>query len=616
MGVLDFLFQGSPPPSVTTYGETTSNVPKWYSDYTQGLISRANSIAAEPYQPYNQARIAGFDPLQTQAYNNTANLASTYSPMMQQSQNAIYNAGAGSSVNAAQPYINQALQYNPYTAASGTLGQAGNLIGQSYGDTSALAQPYFNQANQLTNQAMQSAAGQATPYFNQANAYTQQGAEGTAGLAVPYLQQASQGTSAAGSANTAGLATPYLQQAALGTNLAGSANTAALANPYMQQASQLSSQGAQTGLGGIQDYMNPYQDQVVNRIGELAGRNLRENLLPNINDRAIQSGTFGGSRSGEAIGRALRDTQESTLAQQSAALQQGYSQAGQQLQADKARQLQAAQQQAGFGQQAAGLSAADYQRMLSASGQQAQIGQSMAGLSAADQQRLLSASGQQAQIGQSLAGLSSADQQRLLAAGQQSAALGQAQAGLTAADYQRMLAGAQQQAAMGQSAAGLEGADLARYGQAGAQMGALGQMYGNLAGAAGTQNLQAAQQLGTLSNQDYARMLQSGQAMGALGQQTQQMGMQNIAALEAAGAGQQQQTQRSLDQAYQDFLNQREYDRNNIAFLNASVRGLTVPTSTTSTSNGPASVYQPSPLAQFGSTLASGYGLSKLFGGK
>jgi hypothetical protein len=568
MGVLDFLFQGNPPASVTTYGETTSNVPAWYSDYTQGLISKANAIAAEPYQPYGQARIAGYDPLQTAAYNNTANLSSTYQPLMDMSQNAIYNAGAGSSVNAAQPYINQALQYNPATAAAGAIGQAGSLIGQSYGDTSALAQPYFNQANQLTGQAMQSAASQATPYFNQANAYTQQGAGGTAGLA-----------------------TPYLNQAAMGTNIAGSANTAALANPYMQQASQLSGQGAQTGLGGIQDYMNPYQDQVVSRIGELGARNLKENLLPNIQDQAIRSGTFGGSRSGEAIGRALRDTQESTLAQQTSALQQGYTQAGQQLQADRARQLQAAQQQAGFGQQAAGMSAADFQRMLSASGQQAQIGQSMAGLS-------------------------SADQQRLLAAGQQSAALGQSAAGLTGADYQRMLAGAQQQAAMGQSAAGLEGADLARYGQAGSAMGALGQMQGNLAGAAGTQNLQAAQQLGTLSNQDFARMLQSGQSMGALGQQTQQMGLQNIGALEAAGAGQQQQTQRSLDQAYQDFMNQREYDRNNIAFLNAAVRGMTVPTSTTTTSTGPASVYQPSPLSQFGSALASGYGLSKMFGGK
>jgi len=520
MGVLDFLFQGAPPPSVTTYGETTSNVPAWYSDYTQGLISRANAIAAEPYQPYTQARIAGYDPLQTRAYENTSNLAGTYQPLMDMSRNAIYNAGAGSSVGAAQPYITQALQYNPYNAASGAIGQASNLIGQSYGDTSSLAQPYFNQANQLTGQAMQSAAG---------------------------------------------LATPYLNQAAMGAAQAGSANTAGLAQPYMQQASQLSSQGAQTGLGGIQDYMNPYQEQVVNRIGDLASRNLRENLLPNIQDRAIQAGTFGGSRSGEAIGRALRDTQESTLAQQTAALQQGYTQAGQQLQADRARQLQAAQQQAGFGQQAAGMSAADQARLLQASGQLAGIGQTTAGL--------------------------------------------------TAADYQRMLAGAQQQAAMGQSAAGLKGADLARYGQAGAQMGALGQMQGNLAGAAGTQNLQAAQQMGALSNQDFARMLQSGQAMGALGQQTQQMGLQNIAALEAAGAGQQQQTQRSLDQAYQDFLNQREYDRNNIAFLNAAVRGLTVPTSTTTASTGPASVYQPSPLSQFGSALATGYGFNKMFGG-
>lgn len=519
MSVLDFLFQGSPPASVTTYGETTSNVPTWYSDYTQGLISKANAIAAEPYQPYSQARIAPLDYAQNKAYSNTLNLSGTYEPMLNQAQNAIYNAGAGSALSTAQPYINQALQYNPYSAASPMLGEAGNYLRQQVGDTSALSQPYFNQANQLTSQATQSAAG---------------------------------------------LAQPYLNQAALGTAQAGSANTAGLAQPYMQQAAQLSGQGAQAGLGGIEDYMNPYTDQVVNRIGALASRNLRENLLPNIQDQAIRSGTFGGSRSGEAIGRALRDTQESTLAQQSAALQSGYTQAGQQLQADRARQLQAAQQQAGFGQQ-------------------------MAGLSAADQARLLQASGQMANIGQT-------------------------SAGLTAADYQRMLAGAQQQAAMGQSAAGLEGADLARYGQAGAQLGALGQMYGQLAGQAGTQNLQAAQQAGTLSGQDLSRTLQAGQAMGALGQQTQQMGLQNIGALEAAGAGQQQQTQRSLDQAYQDFLNQREYERNNIAFLNAAVRGMTVPTSTTTSSTGPASVYQPSPLSQFGSALATGYGLKKLIG--
>ena len=472
MAFTDFLFQGSPPPSVTTYGETTTNVPAWYNDYTQGLISRANAIAAEPYQAYGQQRIAGLDPAQEAAYNKTLGLESQYSPLLGQAQQNIQGS-AGSSLDASQPYLDTALSYNPYTTAQPLLGEAGSLLRQQVGDTSALAQPYFQQAGQLTNQGTQSAAG--------------------------------------------------------------------LATPYLQQAANLTQQGAQTGLGNIQDYMNPYTDQVVNRIGELGARNLKENLLPNIQDRAIQSGTFGGSRSGEAIGRALRDTQESTLAQQSAALQQGYTQAGSQLQADRARQLQAAQQQQGIGQTTAGL---------------------------------------------------------------------------TAADYQRMLSGAQQQAAMGQAQAGLEGADLARYGQAGAQIGALGQMQGQLAGQAGTQNLQVGQQVGTLSGQDFARQLQSGQALGALGQQTQQMGMQNISGLEAAGSTQQQQDQRSLDQAYQDFINQRDYGRGNTAYLNAAIRGLQVPTSTTTESNGPASVYQPSPLAQLGSTLATGYGITKLLGGK
>lgn len=331
MAFTDFLFQGSPPPSVTTYGETTTNVPAWYSDYTQGLISRANAIAAEPYQPYGQQRIADLDPAQQLAYSNVLDMQGQYQPYIDQAGQQI-QAAAGSTQNIAQPYINQALQYNPYTAASGNIGQAGELVGQSYGDTSALAQPYFNQSNQ----------------------YTQQAAAGTANLA----------------------------------------------DPYMQQASQLAGQGAQTGLGNIQDYMNPYQDQVVSRIGELGARNLRENLLPSIQDRAIQAGTFGGSRSGEAIGRALRDTQESTLAQQSAALQQGYTQAGSQLQADRARQLQAAQQQAGFGQQVAGLSAADQQRLLAAGQQTAALGQSTAGLEGADLARYGQAGAQMGALGQ------------------------------------------------------------------------------------------------------------------------------------------------------------------------------------------------------------------------
>jgi len=426
MGILDFLFQGSPPSSVTTYGETTQDLPTWYSDYTQGLISRANAIAAEPYQAYTNPRIAALDPAQQMAYHSALGLEQQYAPTMQSALQAAQQGSSGSALNQANPYFQQALGYNPMTAANPLLGEAASNIRMQAGDTSALAQPYLNQAAQMTGQA------------------------------------------------------------------------------------------GQTGLAGIQDYMNPYNEQVVKRIGELGARNLREQFLPQIQDKAIQSGQFGGSRQGEAIGRALRDTQESTLAQQAQALQSGYGQAAQQLAADRTRQLQAAGQTA----------------------------------------------------------------------------------------------------ALGQTQAGLESADLARYAQTGSQLGALGQMTGQLAGQAGTQALQVGQQTGTLAGQDLTRQLQGAQQLGALGQAQAQLGLQNIGALEGAGAMRQQQAQRSLDQAYADFLGQREYDRNNIAFLNAAIRGLEIPTSTSTTSTGPASVYQPSPLSQLAQGAASIYGMNKLFGGK
>ena len=47
MSILDFLFEGKPPQSVTTYGQTVENIPKWMSDYTQGLIARPWDIGME-----------------------------------------------------------------------------------------------------------------------------------------------------------------------------------------------------------------------------------------------------------------------------------------------------------------------------------------------------------------------------------------------------------------------------------------------------------------------------------------------------------------------------------------------------------------------------------------
>jgi hypothetical protein len=81
--VYDFLFEGRPPQSVTTYGQTVENIPKWMSDYTQGLIARANAAAAEPYIPYGGPRIAGFTPEQQAAFGLTEANVGAYQPYLE-----------------------------------------------------------------------------------------------------------------------------------------------------------------------------------------------------------------------------------------------------------------------------------------------------------------------------------------------------------------------------------------------------------------------------------------------------------------------------------------------------------------------------------------------------
>jgi hypothetical protein len=89
------------------------------------------------------------------------------------------------------------------------------------------------------------------------------------------------------------------------------------ANPMLNRA------GA-TSVANIGQYMNPYMDQVVNRIGDVAARNLREKFLPEISDKFVSAGQFGGTRQAEIMGRTLRDLQESTLAEQNKAMMGGY----------------------------------------------------------------------------------------------------------------------------------------------------------------------------------------------------------------------------------------------------------------------------------------------------
>ena len=193
-------------------------------------------------------------------------------------------------------------------------------------------------------------------------------------------------------------AEPRLQQGA--GYVAGSTGPLGIqmAEPYLGQA-------AQTSVQNIGQYMNPYMDQVVGRIGTLGARTLQEQLLPAISDQMIAAGQFGGTRQAEMTGRAIRDTMEGISAQQAQALQQGYGQAQGAAQADLARQAQLAQT-------AGGLGGAQQQALLSAGRGLADIGQTYGALTQAQQQLL-------ADVGKSTGALYGQDTQAQLSAANQ-----------------------------------------------------------------------------------------------------------------------------------------------------------------------------------------------------
>jgi len=100
------------------------------------------------------------------------------------------------------------------------------------------------------------------------------------------------------------------------------------------------------------------------------------------------------------------------------------------------------------------------------------------------------------------------------------------------------------------------------------------------------------------------------QAAGQLGQLGQQQFGQEEAAMRAqagAGALQQQQSQRGLDQAYQDFLSQRGYPQQQLAFMSDILRGVPLSQSTQQVYSAP-----PSMFSQAAGLGMGAYGLSQL----
>jgi len=133
--------------------------------------------------------------------------------------------------------------------------------------------------------------------------------------------------------------------------------------------------------------------------------------------------------------------------------------------------------------------------------------------------------------------------------------------------------------------------------------------------ATGTQNAfqaaQQAQQFGTTAGlQGYNQAAQAGATLGQLGQT--QFGQQQAinAAQQQVGAIQQAQAQQGLDLAYQDFLKQRNYPYQQLAFMSDMTRGIPLSQSAQQIYTAP-----PSAVSQLGGLGMSALGIYGMSGG-
>lgn len=115
--------------------------------------------------------------------------------------------------------------------------------------------------------------------------------------------------------------------------------------PGLTAAEQTAANAAGVDQGDINQFMNPYTQNVVQEMGRLSQQNVQRNLLPTITSGFVGSGGLGSKRYASGLGQGLADTQANLTGQQYGALSSGYKSAVDQAISNAQLQNQAAQTQ-------------------------------------------------------------------------------------------------------------------------------------------------------------------------------------------------------------------------------------------------------------------------------
>jgi len=259
----------------TSQNVTTTSIPEYVRPYVENTLGQAYALTTEtPYQQYEGQRVAGFSPMQAQAFQNIAGQQT--SPQLADASNMAYSAGE------------QALGYG---AQASQIGQQAYLAAQQQSAQDRLAAQQYGQQG-----ANIGLGGLAAAQEAQRAAEMQADVYGQAGLGAGYRGEAigARGVSAAEQGFGA-------QQA------------------YQQMA---------TSPQAMQAYMSPYMQNVVDVQQQEAIR--QSDIQRQANQaQAVAQGAFGGSRQGVVEAEAQRNLATQLGRIQAEGQQQAFQQAQQ-----------------------------------------------------------------------------------------------------------------------------------------------------------------------------------------------------------------------------------------------------------------------------------------------
>ena len=235
---------GSSTPTQTTVNN--SNISPYAQPYVENTLGQAQALTdinKNPYQPFQGQQVAGFTPMQAQAFQGIA--GQQVAPQIQQATDLANQVGQGglSAFNTAGGLQTQATNYGQQASGLApqdiAMGNAGAGAGFAYGQNATNP----NAVQAYMNPYLQSTLQPAMQLLNQQ--YDQQGA---------YEQGAATSKGAFGGTRESLMQGLNNQNRNLAANqLVSNAYNQAYntANTNMQQASSLGMQGAQTGIAGL-----------------------------------------------------------------------------------------------------------------------------------------------------------------------------------------------------------------------------------------------------------------------------------------------------------------------------------------------------------------------------